>query len=269
MRINDLVAKLKSTTIASTFLAGILLFPRPILASTVDNLVNPQSYGWWVLDQAGILSDSTEATINDLISELAEKKGSEIVVVTVRDTASSPTPQAFTEKLFRDWHMGQKNAPHAILYLISVDDRRVEIETDYRASQILPEAKIQHIIETKIIPRYKNNNYDAGTLAGVKAIVNTLDKNIFNLPEFYITLLLLTSIVSYGILFMVNQSKCPQCQKLFSIKAYRKIKQKRTDTSPGIYYLNYQCRHCSHLQKVEQKIIPSFKSSNNEFFSKN
>ncbi|MCC5653132.1 LemA family protein [Nostoc sp. XA013] len=47
--------------------------------------------------------------------------------------------------------MGKKGKDNGILFLISVGDRRVEIETGCRVEAILPDAKVGNIIDTEII----------------------------------------------------------------------------------------------------------------------
>lgn len=59
--------------------------------------------------------------------------------------------------------------------MISVGDRRVEIETGYGVEAILPDAKVGNIIDTQIIPRFKQGDFEGGTLAGTKALVIVLE----------------------------------------------------------------------------------------------
>ena len=66
-----------------------------------------------------------------------------------------------------------------MLFLISVGDRRVEIETGYGVEAILPDAKVGNIINTEITPRYKQRDFDGGTLAGTKALVTVLAEATF------------------------------------------------------------------------------------------
>jgi len=58
--------------------------------------------------------------------------------------------------------------------LISSGERRVQIETGSGIQSILPDAKAVGIIEAEITPRFKQQDFDGGTLAGTKALVNVL-----------------------------------------------------------------------------------------------
>jgi uncharacterized protein len=158
-----------------------IAFPVTSQAITVQEVPNPrQVNNNWVTDKANILSDSTETQLNHMISDLEAKNGSEIAVVTVPDTKPSATPKAFATELFNFWGIGKKGKNNGVLLLISSGERRVQIETGSGIQSILPDAKAVGIIETEITPRFKQQDFDGGTLAGTKALVNVLQTPMVN-----------------------------------------------------------------------------------------
>ena len=165
---------------------GLLCFsaialPVTSQAITVQEVPNPrQVNNTWVTDNANILSDSTETQLNQMISDLEAKNGSEIAVVTVPNTKPSATPKAFATELFNVWGIGKKGKNNGALLLISSGERRVQIETGSGIQSILPDAKVVGIIQTEITPRFKQQDFDGGTLAGTKALVNVLQTPIVN-----------------------------------------------------------------------------------------
>jgi uncharacterized protein len=163
---------------ASVFSYVIFVFPLSGLAVTVQEVPNPRKeYGAWVTDMAGILSDKTEAQINQMISELEATKGTEIAVVTVPETSPAASPKKFATELFNYWGIGKKGQDNGVLFLISVGDRRVEIETGYGVEAILPDAKVGNIIDTQIIPHFKKGDFASGTLAGTQALIVVLQSD--------------------------------------------------------------------------------------------
>jgi uncharacterized protein len=172
--------------IKETFCAGflslaVISFPPPSLAVTVEKVPNPrQANQGWVTDMANVLSPSTEAKLNELISELEAKNGSEIAVVTVPETAPAKTPKEFTTALFNHWKIGKADRDNGVLFLISKSDRRVEIETGYGVEEILPNARVGKIIQQEITPRLKQGDYNGGTLAGTKALVTALEGETYS-----------------------------------------------------------------------------------------
>ncbi len=156
-----------------------LLFPLSAQALTVEEVPNPQQLnGTWVTDMADILSQDTESKLNQIISQLEAKNGTEIAVVTLPETSPLPSPKAFTTKLFNHWGIGKADQDNGVLFLISTGDRRVEIETGYGIEAILPDAQVAKIINTKITPPFKQGDFDEGTLAGTQALVVQLGGEI-------------------------------------------------------------------------------------------
>jgi uncharacterized protein len=136
---------------------------------------NPRrSYGGWVSDTANILSSSTENELNRLITQLEQRTGAEMAVVTVPNTQGYATPKAFTTQLFNYWGIGKAGQNNGVLFLISVGDRRVEIETGRGLATILPDSRVQQIIDQQILPRFRAGDFDGGTLAGVRQLASAL-----------------------------------------------------------------------------------------------
>ncbi|MGL5058990.1 MAG: TPM domain-containing protein [Microcoleus sp.] len=155
-----------------------LTFPLASEAITVREVPNPRQVdGGWVTDKANILSDSTENRLDRIISDLEAKNGSEIAVVTVTETKPSVTPKAFATELFNYWGIGKKGKNNGVLLLISAGERRIEIETGSGIQGILPDSQVLEIINSEIKPRFQKQDFNGGTLAGTKALVNILDNS--------------------------------------------------------------------------------------------
>lgn len=156
-------------------LLGIFLLPQPAWAITLEQVPNPRrQYGGWVSDTANILSSSTENELNRLITQLEQRTGAEMAVVTVPNTQGYATPKAFTTQLFNYWGIGKAGRNNGVLFLISVGDRRVEIETGRGLATILPDSQVQQIIDQQILPRFRAGDFDGGTLAGVRQLASAL-----------------------------------------------------------------------------------------------
>lgn len=161
---------LRGWTVALVMASAVT--PTTLLALPVDQIPNPrQTSENWVSDVANILQPKTEERLNALINQLKGAKGSEMAVVTLPDSQPAASTKELATKLFNTWRIGQKGKDNGILLLISVGDRRVEIETGYGMEAILPDAKVATIIEQRITPKFKSGDFDGGTLSGTEAIV--------------------------------------------------------------------------------------------------
>ena len=169
---------LKQAFLVGFISLAVITFPTPGAAITVQEVPSPrQVKDSWVTDQANILSTATKAELNQIVSQLEAKNGSEIAVVTVPETAPSATPKKFATDLFNYWGIGKKGKDNGVLLLISKGDRQVEIETGYGVAKILPNARVRNIIAVAITPKFKKGDFDGGTLAGTKALVVALKSN--------------------------------------------------------------------------------------------
>ncbi|WP_414543471.1 TPM domain-containing protein [Nostoc sp. CCY0012] len=245
----------------SIFSSAILSLPLSSLALTVKEVPNPrQRSGDWVTDMAGILSDEAEAQINQMIADLEAKNGTEMAVVTVPQTAPAASPKEFATELFNYWGIGKKGQDNGVLFLISVGDRRVEIETGYGVEAILPDAKVGNIIDTQIIPRFKQGDFAGGTLAGTKALVVVLTADpdqISTLPTTEVTADNPNSwgglpIVAGGGLFAIGIGTA-----VYFLSHPRKIRLKpegQTRIKQGNY--SFLCADCQQpMEKVDASMV--------------
>ncbi|MFH0887471.1 MAG: TPM domain-containing protein, partial [bacterium] len=146
-----------------------ILLCSPIFAA--DDLPN---HVGWVNDFAGILDAGTKAKLTAIIDSLEKKNGAEIAVVTVKEVGENYTPKDFATALFKKWGIGKKGVDSGVLFLVSIGDRRVEIETGYGVEGVLTDGKSGEILDTYVVPYFKKNDYPGGILAGVDAIVALL-----------------------------------------------------------------------------------------------
>ncbi|MFB2894348.1 YgcG family protein [Aerosakkonemataceae cyanobacterium BLCC-F50] len=154
----------------------LITFPLPTWAVTVGSVPNPrQTNGTYVTDMANILTPETELEINRQIGELEAKNGTEIAVVTVPDTSPYISPKKFATSLFNRWGIGKKSVNNGVLFVIAQNERRVEIETGNGVREVLPDREVSEIIQKEILPKFKQGNFDGGTLTGTKALILKLD----------------------------------------------------------------------------------------------
>ncbi|MDJ0703771.1 MAG: TPM domain-containing protein [Leptolyngbyaceae cyanobacterium MO_188.B28] len=171
------VFNLKHIIGISALCSVVCLMALPGLAVTIEEVPNPREvYGGWVTDMAEILQPETEIQLNQLIDQLEAQNGAEMAVVTVPDTSPADSPKIFTTELFNYWGIGKKGQDNGVLFLISVGDRRVEIETGYGVEALLPDAKVGRIIDTEITPKFKQGDFDRGAMAGAQALVVVLQR---------------------------------------------------------------------------------------------
>lgn len=201
-----------STLLKQTFTLGfigatVLFSPSATQALTVEEVTNPrQDNGGWVTDMADILSDRTEIKLNNLITNLEQDNGTELAVVTVPETAPADSPKAFATELFNHWGIGKAKSNNGILFLVSMGDKRVEIETGYGIESILSATEVAEIIDTKITPQYKHGNFDRGTLDGTEALISSLQPSAKIQTSNFVAIVLIIFVIwcMIGIISSIN-----------------------------------------------------------------
>jgi hypothetical protein len=122
----------------------------------------------WVTDMTNILSERTENELNQMISQLKSDNETEIAVVTVPEIS----PTSSSEDKY--WEIGKVERDNGVLFLISARDRQTEILTGYEITEILTDEKVNKIINTQIIPQFKQKHFDEGTLAGTNELISVI-----------------------------------------------------------------------------------------------
>ncbi len=145
-------------------------------AISINEVPNPrQINGTWVSDVANILSDRTEDQLNRRISQLEARNGSEIAVVTISEISPSQTSKAYATQLFNTWGIGKRGVDNGVLFLVVVKQRRIEIETGRGITPHISNAEVAQIIDAKIKPEFKLQQFDQGMINGVEAMAKQLE----------------------------------------------------------------------------------------------
>ena len=177
------VSKFKLLILSGLVFLFIILATLPVLAVSVRDVPNPrQTYGGWVTDMAEVLTDDTEKQLNRMIAQFEAKTTIEIAIVTVAETQPSPSPKAFTTELFNTWGIGKARYNNGLLLMISVGERRVEIETGSGLESLLPNSKLQELLTSEITPKLSQDDFNGATLAGTQAFITTLSNEISASP---------------------------------------------------------------------------------------
>lgn len=126
-----------------------------------------------VIDRADILSDATEAALSAKIAAHETATTNQIVIVTLPDLMGRPI-EDWGLVLGRSWGIGQKGKDNGIIFLIAPNDRELRIEVGYGLEGSLPDATASEIIQSDIIPHFKQGDMEAGVTAGLDAILAAL-----------------------------------------------------------------------------------------------
>lgn len=162
--------KFKKTILSITILLAGLIFLH-------SNARMPRQQGW-VNDYAGKLSRQTRTTLLHWLTEVKEKADFELAIVIVPNLQGLDD-FTYANELYRQWGVGSVNDEGALL-LISVQERKVRIETGYGAEGYIPDGRAGEILDRYVIPHLRNEDYNSAVLNGSAAFLRLIaqEKNI-------------------------------------------------------------------------------------------
>ena len=146
-----------------------LLMVLSAWAGQVDELPNPAAKDQFVLDQGEILSPEQESQLNFVSETLYRDLQVDLNVVTVASVQEGSTKELATE-LFNTWEIGDPERNTGFLILLSVGDRRMEMETGYGLESVLSDGWLGAMQQQDMVPLFKQGDYGAGLMAGMEEI---------------------------------------------------------------------------------------------------
>ena len=122
-----------------------------------------------VVDQAQLLSTPTNAALTHQLAAYEAQSGNQLVVATVPSLRGHEIEE-YSYQLGRAWGIGQKGKNNGVLLLVAPKERRVRIEVGYGLEGALTDAQSSRIIQSVVLPRFKQGAMEQGILDGVVAI---------------------------------------------------------------------------------------------------
>ena len=165
----------KMATVKKTFysLKGIIvalsLFAITVVpASAYYSLGQPAGF---VNDYAGVLSAEQKNILESRLVSF-EKETSNEIAIAIIDSLKEDTIENFAVELFQEWGIGKKSNDNGVLILVAVSDRQMRIEVGYGLEGALTDSQAYWIIENKMKPAFRNNDFYLGLSDASDAIIS-------------------------------------------------------------------------------------------------
>ena len=127
-----------------------------------------------VVDEAGLLSQADREALTRDLAALESKSTDQLVVVTLKSLQGYEISD-YGFRLGRAWGIGQgQRKDNGVLLIVVPSERKVRIEVGRGLEPVLTDALTRLIIENRILPAFRRNDFPAGILAGAKDIQDTL-----------------------------------------------------------------------------------------------
>jgi uncharacterized protein len=115
----------------------LLLIGACLAAAEDPKNIHPSGY---VTDLAGVIGAETKARLESLCSEIEQKTGAQMAIVTVT-SLESESVETFAVDLFKQLGIGKKKDNRGVLLLVAPHDRKYRIEVGYGLEPVINDAR--------------------------------------------------------------------------------------------------------------------------------
>jgi len=130
--------------------------------SRADDFKNFKPTGY-VTDRAGIINAQTKTQLEALCTELEQKTGAQMAIVTVKSLDGNEI-QEYANDLFKQLGVGQKKQDNGVMLFIAPNERKYWIEVGYGLEPIINDARAGDA--GRLMPPYfRKGDYSAGVSA--------------------------------------------------------------------------------------------------------
>lgn len=212
-------------------------------------MVHLQNRTRYVSNPDGILSSTAVTTMDSILYALEQKTGIQTLVVAVTGIEGGDCFD-FAHRLGQETGVGQKERDNGLVILLSTDERCVQFATGYGLEGILPDAICKRIQNRYMLPYFKDNNWNAGMVAGIRAVNGYLDGSMENIGndeseddplEFIIIFFVIFGgFIGIGLYANWRKTRCPHCKKHKLQRLSSKVidRSNGTKTEEVVYNLN-------------------------------
>lgn len=126
-----------------------------------------------VVDELSLLDPSAKAGLEQTLAAHEKATSNQVVVAIIRSLQGYDIAE-YGYQLGRTWGIGQKGKNNGVILLVAPQDRRVRIEVGYGLEGQLTDAISSNIIQTRILPHFRQQDYPAGIVDGAQAVIEAL-----------------------------------------------------------------------------------------------
>ena len=131
----------------------LFVFPGTAPAEKIKD-IHPSGY---VTDLAGVIEPATKIRLENLCTELEQKTGAQMAIVTVH-SLDGETVEPYAVDLYKQLGVGSKQDNRGVLLLLSPDEHKYRIEVGYGLEPIINDARAGDAGRA-MVPLLRQNDY--------------------------------------------------------------------------------------------------------------
>lgn len=130
-------------------------------------------------DEAHIFSQNERDELLSLVQNFEQNSTTQIAIVTLNSLESRSIEELSLE-IARGYKLGQKKDNNGVLLAVAPNEKKVRIEVGYGLEGVLTDAISSEIINSVMIPEFKNGKMSEGVKEGVLAIIKAASGEEFS-----------------------------------------------------------------------------------------
>lgn len=135
-----------------------------------------------VADVAGVLTPAARADLESLLRTLEKDTTAEVVVATTTSLGGLSIEE-YGNRVFSEWRIGKASLDNGVLVLVAPAERQVRIEVGYGLEGVIPDVLAGSIIRDDFLPLFRDREYEAGILKGVRHVADIVRAKHVLTPE--------------------------------------------------------------------------------------
>ncbi len=147
----------------------LFLFSATSLVLKAQNF--PAKPNTLVNDYTGTLNANEIAQLEQKLVAFDDSTSIQVSVAIIKSLEGYEINE-YGYQLGRAWGIGDAKKNTGVLFLVSIGDRKISIQTGYGMEGALPDAITKRIIENEVKPAFKEGNYFKGIDDGTNAIIS-------------------------------------------------------------------------------------------------
>ena len=130
-------------------------------------------------DEAHIFSQNERDELLNLVQNFEQNSTTQIAIVTL-NSLENKSIEELSLGIARGYKLGQKEDNNGVLLVVAPNEKKVRIEVGYGLEGVLTDAVASEIINSVMIPEFKNGNMSEGVKEGVLAIIKVASGEEFS-----------------------------------------------------------------------------------------
>ena len=155
-----MVAMPRRLPIALLCVACLVLAVAGVTSAGDIKKIHPTGY---VTDLAGVLQPQAKSQLEALCTELEQKTGAQMAIVTVNSLDGNDI-ETYAVDLYKQLGVGSKQSNEGVLLLVAPNDRKYRIEVGYGAEPIITDARSGDAGRL-MVPYFRRGDYSSGITA--------------------------------------------------------------------------------------------------------